>query len=220
MQPATVLVADDDQEVLHFISNGLKSAGFETLEAGSVAQAGQLAREHKPDLTILDPLMPLEDALEVAASLREADLPFIALSSADDEETVDHITDAGALAYLVKPVDIERLVPLVRSSIRRGAEIRELRASLAQLDRALSQGREVSIVVGILMERCNLTAVQAFDALRDDARSQRKKIADLAREMLSAAETLHGMTKRIEARADGKAQKPRRPQKRFPARAV
>jgi response regulator NasT len=99
--------------------------------------------------------------------------------------------------------------------------MRHLKESMEQMDKALSQGREISMVVGILMERCNLTAIQAFDALRDEARSQRRKIAEVAKEYLAAAETLHAMSSRLGDRAREKTQRAtKRVTKRFPTRVV
>jgi len=216
-----VLVADDNPEDLHLISDGLKAAGFEILQATDGEQAERLAQEHRPDLTILDLRMPLKDGFEVAETLRKTDLPFISLTSYGDEEMVQRASDAGALAYLVKPLDIEQLVPAVQSALCRAEEMRQLKESMEQMDKALSQGREISMVVGILMERCNLTAIQAFDALRDEARSQRRKIAEVAKEYLAAAETLHAMSSRLAERAHEKIQRAsKRVAKRFPTRIV
>ena len=216
-----VLVADDDQATLDMISRGLESAGFEIIQAVDGEQAERLAQEQRPDLTILDLRMPLKDGFEVAATLCEANLPFIALTSYGDEEMVQRATEAGALAYLVKPLDIDQLVPAVQSALSRAEEIRQLKDSMVQMDKALSQGREISMVVGILMERCNMTAIQAFDALRDEARSQRRKIAEVAKEYLAAAETLHGMSSRLANRAGEKAQRAtKRAPKRYPTRII
>ena len=221
MNSSCVLVADDNPEDLHVISDGLKAAGFEILQATDGEQAERLALEHRPDLTILDLRMPLKDGFEVAAALREADLPFISLTSYGEEEMVQRATDAGSLAYLVKPLDVEQLVPAVQSALCRADEMRQLKESMEQMDKALSQGREISMVVGILMERCNLTAIQAFDALRDEARSQRRKIAEIAKEYLAAAETLHAMSSRLEERAQEKTHRAsKRAARRFPTRIV
>jgi response regulator NasT len=221
MHMSCVLVADDNPDDLQVISDGLKAAGFEILEATDGEQAERLAREYRPDLTILDLRMPLKDGFEVAATLREADLPFISLTSYGDEEMVQRATEAGALAYLVKPLDVEQLVPAVQSALSRAEELRQLKESMEQMDKALSQGREISMVVGILMERCNLTAIQAFDALRDEARSQRRKIAEVAKEYLGAAETLHTMSSRLAERAREKTRRAsKRVAKRFPTRVV
>ncbi len=216
-----VLVADDDQEVLSMISNGLRAAGYEILQASNGEQAERLAHEHRPDLTILDLRMPLKDGFEVALSLREADLPFISLTSYAEQEMVQRATDAGALAYLVKPLDIEQLLPAVQSALSRAVELRELKEAMRQMDKALSQSREISMVVGIFMERCNLSPIQAFDALRDEARSQRRKIAELARDYLQAAETLHALSGRLSERAQEKTERGnKRVARRFPTRVA
>jgi len=221
MNPAKVLVADDDRDDLDAICNGLTEAGFEILQAMDGVQAESLAYEHRPDLTILDLRMPLKDGFEVATTLREADLPFISLTAYGDEEMVQRATDAGALAYLVKPLDVDQLVPAVQSALCRAEEMRQLKESMEQMDKALSQGREISMVVGVLMERCDLSAIQAFDALRDEARSQRRKIADIAKEYLAAAETVHTMSSRLAERANEKTQRAsKRAAKRFPTRIV
>lgn len=220
MEAATMLVVDDDHQLLKTISAGLQSAGFVTFEARDTEQGGRLAREHTPALTLLGLDGAEHDALGMADVLSEARLPFIVLSASNDAEQVEQAVQAGALAYLVKPIAIDHLIPLLRSSLGCAEEIRRLRESTAQLDRALAQGREISIVVGILMERCDLSASQAFDALRDDARSQRKKMADLAAELLAAADTLHATARRLAGRADAKEQRHKRPPKRFPARVV
>jgi response regulator NasT len=221
MRRSRVLVADDDQAALEMISRGLESAGFDIIQATDGEQAEHLAQEQRPDLTILDLRMPLKDGFEVAATLREANLTFIALTSYGDEEMVQRATETGALTYLVKPLDIDQLVPVVHSALGRAEEIRRLKDSMLQMDTALSQGREISMVVGILMERCNMTAIQAFDALRDEARSQRRKIAEVAKEYLVAAETLHGMSSRLAERARDKTQRAsKRVSKRFPTRII
>ena len=216
-----VLVADDNEEDLATISDGLKAAGFEIIQATDGEQAERLAQEYRPDLTILDLRMPIKDGFEVAVTLHEADLPFISLSSCGDEEMVQRVTEAGALAYLVKPLDIEQLVPAVQSALSRAEEMRQLKESMDQMDKALSQSREISMVVGVLMERCNLTAIQAFDALRDEARSQRRKIAEVAKEYLAAAEIVHAMSSRLAERAREKTERTaKRVPKRYPPRII
>lgn len=217
-----ILVADDNPEDLDLLTLAMEAAGYEVLQARDGDEAERLALEHHPDLTILDLRMPLKDGFEVAISLREADLPFIALTSYGEEEMVQRATEAGSLAYLVKPLDAEQLVPAVQAALRRAEDVRHMKESMEQMDKALSQSREISMVVGILMERCDFTAIQAFDAMRDEARSQRRKIAEVAREYFNAAEAFHGMTSRIAGRAHEKAQRgtEKRPPRRGPTRII
>ncbi|TCK17853.1 response regulator receiver and ANTAR domain protein [Thiogranum longum] len=222
MNAPLILVADDNPEDLDLLTLAMQAAGFDVLQAHNGDEAEKLALEHHPDLTILDLRMPLKDGFEVAASLRNAGLPFISLSSYGEEEMVERATDAGSLAYLVKPLEADQLVPAVQAALRRADDMRHMKESMEQMDKALSQSREISMVVGILMERCGFTAIQAFDAMRDEARSQRRKIADVAREYFNAAEALHGMTRNIAERAREKAQRSqtKRPPKRGPARII
>ncbi|HHJ14773.1 MAG TPA: response regulator [Gammaproteobacteria bacterium] len=216
MEAAVVLVADDNPEDLELISRGLREAGFSVLQARNGDEAEQLALDQQPDLTILDLRMPMKDGFEVAQSLNEAGLPFISLTSYGEQEMVERAAEAGSLAYLVKPLDVEQLVPAVQAALRAADEKRHMKANMEQMDKALSQSREISMAVGILMERCNFTAIQAFDALRDEARTQRRRIADIAAEYFQAAETLHDMTHRMARRAEEKAR--RKGTKRAPRR--
>ena len=221
MSLSTLLVADDDPEDLDIISCGLQGAGFDIIQATDGIVVERLARERRPDLTILDLRMPLKDGFEVDASLRDAELPFISLSAYGDEEMVQRASAAGSLAYLVKPLDVDQLIPAVKSALCRADEMRQMKDSMEQMDKALSQGREISMVVGMLMERCNLSPVQAFDALRDEARSQRRKIADVAGEYFAAAETLQSMSNNLAERARTKHEKAsKRVARRFPPRIV
>jgi len=222
MNAPLILVADDNSEDLDLLTLAMEAAGYEVLQAHDGDEAERLALEHHPDLTILDLRMPLKDGFEVAASLRKADLPFISLSSYGEEEMVERATDAGSLAYLVKPLQADQLVPAVQAALRRADDMRHMKESMEQMDKALSQSREISMVVGFLMERCGFTAIKAFDALRDEARSQRRKISEVAREYFNAAEALHGMTGSIAERAHEKALRgqTKRPPKRGPARVA
>ena len=94
MSSLSILVADDNPDDLNMITSGLESAGFEVIQATDGAQAERLARQHRPDLSILDLRMPLKDGFEVAATLKAEDLPFISLTSYGEEEMVQRATDA------------------------------------------------------------------------------------------------------------------------------
>ncbi|MBI2509457.1 MAG: ANTAR domain-containing protein, partial [Betaproteobacteria bacterium] len=75
------------------------------------------------------------------------------------------------------------------------AEIGKLRESEAQLNAALAGSREVSMVVGLLMQRDRLDRTKAFELLRSHARSQRRPIAEVASELLTSAEKLNVINK-------------------------
>lgn len=190
-KPARVLVVDDDRVMLDALARGLRKAGYEVLEATSGEQALQVAIEERLDLAILDMRMPGMSGLELASALREqAPVPMLFASVHGDESIVRSAAELGALGYLIKPIDASQIVPAVESALARARDIRRLEESEAQLTLALSKSRETSIVVGILVERYRVDRQEAFEMLREHARGQRRKVADVADELLRAAETL------------------------------
>ncbi|MEX8496056.1 response regulator [Sphaerotilus sp.] len=109
---------DDDRLVLATVVHGLKHAGFDILDADNGDDAILLARQHRPDLALLDIRMDGMSGYDVAHYLREAlQIPFMFLSAFSDEVTLARIQALGALALLVKPLDIAQLVPAVASAL-------------------------------------------------------------------------------------------------------
>ncbi len=104
----TILLVDDEPHVLEVLRVTLEDLGFSLLEAEDGPAALQLAREKKPDLVILDVMLPNMSGLEVCRSLREARdeterIPVILLTARSGEEDEKAGYDAGADRYLTKP---------------------------------------------------------------------------------------------------------------------
>lgn len=187
-----LLLADDDRLILATLGRGLRDVGFDVIEAVSGEEAVHLAKEKSPALAILDVRMPGLSGIETAQRLRrETTVPFIFLSAYGDTDVVKQAAVEGALGYLLKPIDVPQMVPLIEAALARAAEIRALRENEAHLNTALAAGRETSVAVGLLMERKRLTLADAFETLRSYARSQRRKVQDVAGEMVRAAELLN-----------------------------
>lgn len=189
---AHILVVDDDRLILAMIGKGLRKAGYRVSEAGSGEEALRLATEGQPDLALLDVRMPGMSGLEVAEQFRRThDIPFVFLSAYGDEDIVKQAAQHGALGYLVKPLDITQIVPEIEAALARARDIRALREKESQLTTALEGGRETSMAVGILMERRGLDRKEAFEMLRDYARSHRRRLEDAAAEVINAVETIN-----------------------------
>lgn len=188
----TLMLVDDDRLILSTLAEGLRAAGFDVVEASSGEAALKLAREADPDLAICDVRMPGMSGLELAPRLREeCGVPFIFLSAYGDEEAVRQGSEHGALGYLVKPLDVAEMLPTIKTALVRAAEIRKLRHSEEQLNTALANSREASMAIGILMERYRLDRGEAFEMLRDYARSSRRKLTEVAGELLDALEKVN-----------------------------
>ena len=102
-----ILVVDDDRLVLATVTHGLSQAGYEVIDADNGDDAILLAREHRPALALLDIRMEGKSGFDVAQTLRDAyRIPFMFLSAFSDEATLAQVKALGALAYLIKPLDV------------------------------------------------------------------------------------------------------------------
>lgn len=203
MSKGRILVADDDRLVRITVATGLRQAGYEVLEASDGEEAVRIASSERPALAVLDLRMPRLSGLEAAARLRKStDVPFIVLSAYDDEQAVREAADTGALGYLVKPIDVRQMLPTIEAALDRAAEIRSLRESRSQLNTALEQGRSTSVAVGILMARHDLPESEAFELLRAHARRSRRKLADVAGDLVGGMDAVNTLCGDILRRGD------------------
>jgi len=188
-----LLIVDDDRLVLALVARALTEAGYGVTTAESAEDAeAWLAGGARPDLVILDVRMPGQGGLALAQRLRELDhIPFMMLSAYSDTHLVEQATEWGALGYAVKPLDVLQLVPAIEAALARANELQDLRAARQQLQAALDGERDISIAVGITMMQYRLKRSDAFELLRKSARTRRRKMADLAGEIIHAGEALN-----------------------------
>lgn len=187
-----LLVVDDDRLVLAILSRGLRDAGYQVSETSNGEDAFEVARTADPDLALLDVRMPGISGIELGRLLREhTHVPFLYLSAHGQADIVKDAAQHGALGYLVKPLDMPQILPSIEAALARAAEIRKLRESEAQLNTALAGAREISMAIGVLMERAHLDNKQAFEALRGQARTERRKLQEVAQDVINAVETMN-----------------------------
>ncbi len=178
----TVLICDDDRLVLATVAAGLRTAGFEVIEVDNGDDAILLARQHRPALALLDMRMHGKSGLDVAAYLRDyVGTPFMFLSAFGDEDIVRQAKAFGALEYLIKPVDVRKIVPAVESALARAAQAQagaaaevageSLQRALADAEAIRARGEsDTAIAIGILMERFLLGRAGARERLAHIAR--------------------------------------------------
>lgn len=192
-----ILVVDDDRLVLATVTHGLSQAGYEVIDADNGDDAILLAREHRPQLALLDIRMEGKSGFDVAATLRDAyQIPFMFLSAFADEATRAQVAALGALDYLVKPLDVGQILPSVDAVF---ARLRSGAAASAQSGPApaASDGAAVAsaldpvaLAVGVLMHRYSLSRDDAWARLRRLA-SEKATSAELqAQALLAAVEEL------------------------------
>jgi two-component system OmpR family response regulator len=118
---AKLLVVDDEPNIVELLSASLRFAGFEVATAGDGAEALKLARTFRPDLVVLDVMMPDVDGFAVVRRMRESGqrIPVLFLTARDATE--DKITGLtlGGDDYVTKPFSLEELVARIRAVLRR-----------------------------------------------------------------------------------------------------
>jgi signal transduction histidine kinase len=138
-----VLIVEDDVVVAALLSEAADDAGFETRIAGNGGEALTLCKRWRPDLAVLDVGLPDSSGVDVASSLRGAgDIPFIFLTACAEESVVAQAMELGALAYLVKPLDLGALGPMLRTALARGNERRNFAERMRQLTAVASRDAE------------------------------------------------------------------------------
>jgi two-component system response regulator MprA len=116
-----ILIIEDDQAILKILQRGLSYDGY-TVDTATEGRSGlMLARDHQPDLVILDWMLPGMDGLEVCHRMRTASgsVPILMLTAKDAVQDRIQGLDAGADDYMVKPFNLDELLARVRALLRR-----------------------------------------------------------------------------------------------------
>jgi len=115
-----ILIIEDDQQILKLLQRGLAYEGY-TVDTATDGRMGLiLARDHTPDLVILDWMLPGMDGLEVCHRLRTGgSIPILMLTAKDTVQDRIQGLDAGADDYMIKPFNLDELLARVRSLLRR-----------------------------------------------------------------------------------------------------
>ena len=118
---ARLLVVDDEPSIRDLLTASLRFAGFEVFSAADGAEALKLAEQHRPDLVVLDVMLPDLDGFTVTRRLRERgrEMPVLFLTARD--ETGDKVTGltVGGDDYVTKPFSLEEVVARIRAVLRR-----------------------------------------------------------------------------------------------------
>lgn len=192
MAAIRILIAEDNDLVSLTLEEQLKGLGYDVIGiARSGAEAVSLAARLKPDLIMMDIRMPEMEGTEAAARIRDqSPVPIIMLTAYADKETIKKAEAAGALAYLVKPVNENELPPAINIAMARFKEIQALRSQVGELEESLEARKVIERAKGILMQRLGLNERDAYERLRQRARDKRAKMKDIAQAIIEAEELL------------------------------
>ncbi|MFO8028645.1 MAG: response regulator transcription factor [Cyclonatronaceae bacterium] len=126
MSNPLILVVDDEHDILDLVEYNLIKQGYDVVKTDNGHNGIQLAKKHRPDLILLDIMMPKMDGHQVCLAIRQdstlKDIPIIFLTARSDEKTEVRSLDEGADDYLTKPISISKLMSRIKAVLRRVRE--------------------------------------------------------------------------------------------------
>jgi len=135
LRPKKVLIVDDDDEVARTLQTMIERHGFEAVRAENGVVALSKIQMERPDVILLDIVMPVMDGFELLSVLRKMpeaqDIPIIILSVRSDDATVSAAWHGGATLYLPKPFSSRELMTVLRRVVAVADEMKEAEAAQA-----------------------------------------------------------------------------------------
>ena len=183
--PVRILVAEDEAIIRLDLVEMLTEAGYVVVaQATNGVEAISLAREHKPDLAILDVKMPELDGISAAERIIEI-APVLMLTAFSQKDLVERARDAGAMAYVVKPFSISDLVPAIEIAVSRHRQLVALQQEVGDLHERLETRKVIDRAKGILMATLKLSEPDAFSWIQRTAMDRRMSMKDVALAVIS-----------------------------------
>ena len=179
-----VLVADEDTQALDGIAAILHSLGHDVVaRATSPDGAAAAITEDRPQVAMVKLHADDEHALELIEELTDVGgCPVVALLDGEDPDFVARAAEQGIIAY-AQPVDAESVKSSLEIAVRRFAELTELGDAVGQLEDAIGRRATIERAKGILMERHGVSDKEAFEMLRSEARSNNRRVYDVASDL-------------------------------------
>lgn len=182
-----ILIAEDETLIRMDLAEMLRESGYEVVaEATNGEEAIALAKEHIPDLAILDVKMPKLDGISAAEQIVEI-APVLMLTAFSQRDLVERALDAGVMAYVVKPFTINDLLPAIEIAVVRHAQMMALRSEVTDLSERLETRKLVDRAKGIVMQAMNLSEADAFRWIQRTAMDRRISMREIAEAIIDPA---------------------------------
>lgn len=185
----SVLVIDENSIRASIIEVGLREAGYDNVTI--IDDMNGLARrimEINPDVIVIDIENPNRDMLESIFQIsRAVKRPIAMFVDKSDEDSIVAAVDAGVSAYVVDGLKKERVKPILEMAVSRFNAFSRLQRELAEARSALEERKIIDRAKGILMKMRGLSEEEAFALLRQTAMNEKKKIAEIAQSVVTAA---------------------------------
>lgn len=183
-----ILLADDEAILRLDLREMLAEAGHDVVgEAANGEEAVKMARQLQPEFIIMDVKMPVMDGLTAAKIIAEENIaPVLLLTAYSQQDIVEKASDAGVIAYLVKPIREDQLFPAMEIAAKRFTEMQQLNLELAQLKDSLETRKLLDRAKGILMTAHGMTEQEAYRKMQQFSMAKRISLKSLAERIIAA----------------------------------
>ena len=184
-----ILIAEDEAIIRLDLKESLEAEGYEVVgETGRGDEVIGLVRSLEPDLVILDIKMPGMTGIQAAEIITEEGLAAVILLTAfSQQELVQQASNAGVLAYLVKPFQRSDLVPSIELALGRYKEITLLKEEKTLLENNLESRKVIDRAKGMLTDKYGLKESDAYRYIQKKAMTERTTMKDIAEGILTEA---------------------------------
>ena len=184
-----VLVAEDEALIRLDLVELLTEEGMIVVgQAANGEEAVEMAREFRPDVVVMDVKMPKLDGISAAEIIaKERIAPVVILTAFSQRELVERASEAGAMAYVVKPFDASDVVPAIEIAAARFAQIIAVEAEVSDLQERLASRKAVDQAKGLLQEGLGLSEPEAFRWIQKTAMDLRKSMREVAEGVIDHA---------------------------------
>ena len=186
-KPIRVVIAEDEAIIRLDLKESLEAEGYAVIgETGRGDEAIDLVRMLEPDLIILDIKMPGMNGIDAAKVISDEGLVAVILLSAfSQQDLIKEASNAGVLAYLVKPFQRSDLVPSIELALGRFEEISDLKQETVMLKESLETRKLVDRAKGLLIDNYGLKESDAYRYLQKKAMEDRTTMKAVAEDILA-----------------------------------
>ncbi len=180
--PVRILVAEDEALIRMDLVEMLTELGYEVVgQASDGEMAIRMAEELRPDLVMMDVKMPVLDGITAAGTITQSRIaPVVMLTAFSQRELVERATQAGVMAYLVKPFSQSDLAPAIEVAVSRYSQFLTLEQEVADLGERLETRKRVDRAKALLQQVYGLSEADAFRWLQKSAMDRRLSMRDVA----------------------------------------
>lgn len=188
----TILVIDENAVRAAIIEEGLHEAGHTRVTVvHEVNGIARIVETLSPDVIIIDIENPNRDMMEHLFQLtRSVSRPIAMFVDRSDSASIEAAVDAGVSAYVVDGLRKERIKPILDMAVSRFNAFSRLQRELADARSALEERKVIERAKGILMKLRGISEDEAFTLMRQTAMNEKKKLADIAQSVVTAAAML------------------------------